>query len=96
MMASCGIIAAGCSADSRTAPVISDSAFVAVMIDLVKLKNPSDSDTVYYAERRREALERHKVTLQDLERKGLRLAEDPAHATKVWGEVQKKIGSGRN
>jgi hypothetical protein len=84
----------GCSESSQTGPTISDSTFVAVMAELVKLKNPETGDTAYFAEQRRKAMERHKVTLQDLEKKGERLAEDPARATKIWDRVRQKVGTG--
>ena len=73
---------------------MSDSTFVVVMYELVKLKNNPDADTVYLAGQRQQVLERHKVTVEDLEKKSLILAEDPLHATKIWDEVRRRIGPG--
>ena len=76
------------------AGVMSDSTFVTVMAELVRLKNRPEADTVYYAEQRRLALERNKVTLADLEKKGERLAEDPYRSTRIWDKVRQKLGTG--
>src|SRR5262245_61651229 len=74
--------------------VMSDSTFVVVMAELVRLKNRPDADSVYYAEQRRLALERYKITLADLEKKGERIAEDPFRSTKIWDKVRQKLGTG--
>lgn len=70
---------------------MSDSTFVQVMHELMVMKNPPGADTVYHGQQRMQTLERYKVTAADLERKSLRLAEDPTHAAQIWGQILSRL-----
>ncbi len=90
----CATIIAGCSGGTQAKSTLSDSTFVEIMFELTKLKNQPDADTVYLARQRQQVLERHKVSVEDLEKKSLIIAEDPARATRIWDEVRRRIGPG--
>jgi hypothetical protein len=73
---------------------MSDSTYVAVITELIRNKNVPGLDTVLSAQRRREAMERHGVTPELLERKSVSLAENPARFAEVWGKIQLKLEAG--
>ena len=73
---------------------MSDSTYVNVMVELITNKNAPGTDTAANAQRRREALEKFKITEDDLLKKTAVLAEDPVHFSEVWGKVRVKLAPG--
>jgi len=84
---------AACAAGAGKTPVISDSTFVEIMYALAQLRHRPDADSLTLVDQRRKTFELFNITPDDLEKKSLRLAEDPAHATAVWDKVRRKVAT---
>jgi hypothetical protein len=87
------LLAAACDRGADSGGM-SDSLYVEVMSELIRNKNAPGVDTALSAQRRREAMQRHGVTAELLERKSTALAENPARFADIWGRIQLKLEAG--
>jgi hypothetical protein len=70
-------------------PGVSDSAFVATMADLRRVQG-STADTVALAAMRRRILQQRGLTVEQLDRAGRALANDPQRATDLFDAIDKR------
>ena len=82
----CAVV--GC-ARSDIVPGVSDSAFVATMADLRRLED-TPPDTVARAAARRRILQQRGLTVDQMDRAGRALANDPTRAAAIFDAIQKR------
>lgn len=90
------MIAAGsglsaCSSSTEATSTISDSVYVEVMVELLQLKSPANTDTSYLGQQRRAILARFSVTLEDLEVAAAQIAKDPDSASALWSVIRRRV-----
>lgn len=86
LILACAIV--GC-ARGDIVPGVSDSAFVATMADLRRAQG-STGDTVALAAMRRRILQQRGLTVEQLDRAGRALANDPQRAADLFEAVDKR------
>lgn len=86
---------AGC-ARGDIVPGVSDSAFVAAMAELRRTQG-STADTVVLAAMRRRILQQRGLTVEQLDRAGRALANDPQRAADLFDAIDKRaVNVGRD
>jgi hypothetical protein len=86
-------LAGGCAGGGRGS-AMSDSSYIELMTELIALKNTMGTGTLDLPKERLDAMARHGVTLEDLEKKAVLLADDPSRALAVWSKIREKIQEG--
>lgn len=86
LILACAIV--GC-ARGDIVPGVSDSAFVATMADLRRAQG-STTDTVALAAARKRILQQRGLTVEQLDRAGRALANDPQRAADIFDAIDKR------
>ena len=86
LILACAIV--GC-ARGDIVPGVGDSAFVATMADLRRAQG-STGDTVVLAAMRRRILQQRGLTVEQLDRAGRALANDPQRAADIFDAIDKR------
>jgi hypothetical protein len=86
MVLACAVV--GC-AQRDIVPGVSDSAFVATMADLRRLED-TPPDTIARAAARRRILQQRGLTVEQMDRAGRALANDPGRAASIFDAIQKR------
>ncbi len=92
MVLACAVV--GC-ARSDIVPGVSDSALVATMADLRRLED-TPPDTAARAAARRRILQQRGLTVDQLDRAGRALANDPKRAAAIFDAIQKRAVNAMN
>ena len=86
---------AGCRREPREAGGMSDSTFVATMVELRRLDTALTADSAARATMRGAVLQRRGVTVAELERAATALANDPTHAARVFHMIDSIVTAAR-
>jgi len=87
------LAAGGCRRRAEIVDGVSDSAFVATMVELRRLGTTAPLDSAASAEARARVLQRRGLTAARFERAAAALADDPEHAQRVFARVDSAIAA---
>lgn len=74
-------------------PGVSDSAYVATMSALIRLRQEGDGDSTSLAATRDSVLQGRDLTREDMERAARALEQDPERAMALWERVMANVRS---
>jgi hypothetical protein len=70
---------------------LTDSSFVATMVELRRVRENATLDSTERAQAREAVLRRRRVTPKELEEAAAALADDPTRASAVWQAIERHV-----